>query len=100
MANVTSVRGYAEPKSFALLAAGLAMVVWGASCIGMRIEADVFAIVAILGLVMAVGHFFTKPTHWIMIATAGAETRAISSTDPIWIARVVEATTQAIVQRG
>lgn len=101
MANITSVRQLAEPSA----AGFLGLLAAGGAALGIYVAIDglwrlglvILAFAALLGLA---AYFARKRTYWVRIGTAGAETNAVSSDDPVWVARVVGALNDAIVSRG
>ncbi|HEY3254678.1 MAG TPA: DUF6232 family protein [Polyangiaceae bacterium] len=98
VANITSVRQVEEPGHI-----GFVLFV----CVALigALLADTFTVpglvLALGGLVVAVIALMLRKTrHWVLIGTAGAETRAVFSHDKFWTTNVVEALNQAIINRG
>jgi hypothetical protein len=57
-------------------------------------------IVLLIGVAMLVSYFRDKPRRWVLVGTAGAETKAVESKDPYRTGRIVEAMNAAIISRG
>ena len=97
MANITSVRTFIEPRPVAVITLGALLMVCGFGLA--MVLAEAWAVFGI-GLLIAVLWFFIKPKHWVRIATAGVESNAAFSHDPVWTAAVVGAINHAIISRG
>jgi hypothetical protein len=100
MANITSVRQFAEPAdTSAAIVLGVLAVIFGGV---MALLESYF--MCVLSLLAAVAFFYwasqQKPKHWVKIGTAGAETNAIWSHDPMFTSRIVVAINEAIIARG
>lgn len=97
MANITSVRTFVEPRQIGILILGLLLLLVG---VAIGLGNAYGALFMALGVIMIAGYAFSKPKHWVRIATAGVESNAVYSADPNWSAAVVAAINNAIVSRG
>ena len=99
MANVTSVRELVEPRPAIVALVGFLLLLVAAIWIAVDVASYGWGVL-LVGVAMIVAFFRDKPKRWILVGTAGAETRAMYSLDPQWTRRVVEAMNAAIVSRG
>jgi hypothetical protein len=99
VANITSVRQLQEPGALGVVMLGLALAVVGGALLDFLGSTAVA--LALGGVAIAIGGLIVrKPRHWVLVGTAGAESRAIFSYDKSWTTSVVEALNQAIIDRG
>lgn len=99
MANITSVRTHAESRGVIKAIVAIVGLTVAASFV-VGISSAVFFITLPLTVVAALWFAFSKPKLWVRIGTAGAESNALWSNDPAWVAKVVAAINEAIVRRG
>lgn len=99
VANITSVRHQEQPGAMGLTLFGLSLAIVGL----MLLDAYMGPAIGLVAFGLAVGTtgvMIRKPKHWVLVGTAGAETRAVFSYDKHWTTKVVEALNQAIIDRG
>lgn len=93
MAGITSVKNSEEPpkRSYPMICGiiGLLLLSGGTLVLGIG--------VLILAFVWWIGQ---KSTYHVLLATAGGEMKALSSTDSAFISKVVTAINEAMVARG
>jgi len=100
VANITSVRYHEQPGPLGLVVFALFVALGGV------MVADKYAAATGLGLVVGglalalIAFAVRKSKHWVLVGTAGAETRAVFSYNKFWTTNVVEALNQAIIDRG
>ena len=101
-ANITSVREFVEPRPPGLALLGFMATTLGIFCVGVQVadSASVGWVVGAVGVLCLLLYTATKPKHWVRVATAGTESNAIWSHDPLWTRTVVGAVNDAIVARG
>jgi hypothetical protein len=98
LANITSVRGFVQPRPAVLFILGGSLLVMGMLMLSTTPTAGL--VCAAIGLFFLFFYFLQKPKHWVRIGTAGAEANAVYSLDPKWTSSVVDAINEAIISRG
>jgi hypothetical protein len=99
VANITSVRHQEQPGEMGLTLFGLCVAIVGLLLLDAYMSPAI-GLVAFGLVVVVIGVKIRKPKHWVLVCTAGAETRAVFSYDKHWTTKVVEALNQAIIDRG
>jgi hypothetical protein len=102
MANVTSVSMYTQPGN---RTAGIILSILGGFgvLVGLTAGPDARCALWFGAIMLAVGLLAAitpKNSYWVRIGSASGEANALSSPDPEYIRKIVEAMNDAIVRRG
>jgi hypothetical protein len=99
MSNITSVSEFVEPVPASIAILGFLLGALGLMCVGLG-TGGIGGFFAMIGVLLLIIYFLTKPKHWVRLGTAGAEHNALWSHDAAWTREVVAAINSAIVNRG
>jgi hypothetical protein len=107
MANITSVSTKREPAPTGgpvviALAGGLLSLIGGGLFAQSLSPKTLLPLAAGIGLLVLGIHATrsAKPTFWVIVSTAGAETKAFKSSDKDLVERITGAINDAMVRRG